>query len=59
MAARFGFAPQVPPRLIVDSVGAGIVSARSNTPTASCPLCGVVLNRATATTFATPPTRPA
>lgn len=49
MAARFGFASLIPPGLAVDSVDDGedtlVVTARSNTGTAACPLCGTVSRR--------------
>ena len=49
MASRFGFASLIPPGLAVDSVDdskdALVVTARSNTLTALCPLCGAASDR--------------
>ncbi len=49
MASRFGFASLIPPGLAVDSVDGSkdalVVTARSNAPTALCPLCGAASDR--------------
>ena len=49
MPARFNVTSLIPPGLAVDSVDNGgdtlVVTARSSTATAACPLCGIVSGR--------------